>query len=129
MNIAPPFPLRVLVPAAAALLVLSAFAAPARAANDYPTLDRVVYVEACMAQHPGPRYEMLAKCSCTLDKIASEVSFSDFETMATATNANSIGGERGSELRDSEAMQNEIKRFRTLQSKAKQSCFINVESK
>ena len=49
--------------------------------------------------------------------------------MATATNANSIGGERGSELRDSEAMQNEIKRFRTLQSKAKQSCFINVENK
>ena len=120
---------RALLPAAAALLALAAFSAPARAANDYPTLDRVVYVEACMAQHPGPRYEMLAKCSCTLDKIASEVSFSDFETMATATNANSIGGERGSELRDSEAMQNEIKRFRTLQSKAKQSCFIHVESK
>ena len=120
---------RALLPAAAALLTLAAFSAPARAANDYPTLDRVVYVEACMAQHPGPRYEMLAKCACTLDKIASEVSFSDFETMATATNANSIGGERGSELRDSEAMQNEIKRFRTLQSKAKQSCFINVESK
>ena len=120
---------RALLPAAAALLALAAFSAPARAANDYPTLDRVVYVEACMAQQPGPRYEMLAKCSCTLDKIASEVSFSDFETMATATNANSIGGERGSELRDSEAMQNEIKRFRTLQSKAKQSCFINVESK
>jgi len=129
MNIAPPFPLRVLVPAAAALLVLRAFAAPARAANDYPTLDRVVYVEACMAQHPGPRYEMLSKCSCALDKLASEVSFSDFETMATATNANSIGGERGSEMRDSEAMQNEIKRFRTLQAKAKQSCFINVETK
>ena len=129
MNIAPPFPLRVLVPAAAALLLLGAFAAPARAANDYPTLDRVVYVEACMAQHPGPRYEMLSKCSCALDKLASEVSFSDFETMATATNANSIGGERGSEMRDSEAMQNEIKRFRTLQAKAKQSCFINVEAK
>jgi hypothetical protein len=129
MNTALPTPLRALLPAAAALLALAAVAAPARAANDYPTLDRVVYVEACMAQHPGPRYEMLSKCSCTLDKIASEVSFGDFETMATATNANSIGGERGSELRDSEAMQNEIKRFRTLQSKAKQSCFINVESK
>ena len=129
MNIALTSPLRVLVRGAAALLALAAFAAPARAANDYPTIDRVVYVEACMAQHPGPRYEMLSKCSCALDKIASEVSFSDFETMSTATNANSIGGERGSELRDSEAMQNEIKRFRTLQAKAKQSCFINVESK
>ena len=129
MNTALFSPLRALLPAAAALLVLAAFAAPARAANDYPTLDRVVYVEACMAQHPGPRYEMLSKCACALDKIASEVSFSDFETMTTATNANSIGGERGSELRDSEAMQNQIKRFRTLQTKAKQSCFINVESK
>ena len=129
MNTALFSPLRALLSAAVALLALAAFTAPARAANDYPTIDRVVYVEACMAQHPGPRYEMLSKCSCVLDKIASEVSFDDFETMSTATNANSIGGERGSELRDSEAMQNQIKRFRTLQTKAKQSCFINVESK
>ena len=119
---------RALLPAAAALLALAAFSAPARAANDYPTLDRVVYVEACMAQHPGPRYEMLAKCSCTLDKIASEVSFSDFETMATATNANSIGGERGSYIRDVDTLQQQIRKFRALQTQAMKSCLINLES-
>ena len=128
-NTALPSALRALLPAGAALLVLTAFAGPARAANDYPTLDRVVYVEACMAQHPGPRYEMLSKCSCALDKIASEVPFSEFETMSTATNANSIGGERGNEIRDTQVMQDEIKRFRTVQAKAKQSCFIQVETK
>jgi hypothetical protein len=126
MNTSPLLPLRLLLSAVAALFAVAASAAPERA-NDYPTLDRVVYVEACMAQHPGPHYEMLSKCSCALDKIASEVPFSDFETMTTATNANSIGGERGGEIRDTQAMQDEIKRFRTLQAKAKQSCFIKVE--
>ena len=72
---------------------------------------------------------MVAKCSCVLDKIAAEVSFDDFETMATATNANSIGGERGNAIRDAESMQTQIKRFRTLQTAAKKSCFINVDAK
>ena len=128
MNTSPLLSLRLLLPGMAALFAVAASAAPERA-NDYPTLDRVVYVEACMAQHPGPHYEMLSKCSCTLDKIASEVSFSEFETMTTATNANSIGGERGGEIRDTQVMQDEIKRFKALQAKAKHSCFINVEAK
>ena len=119
---------RALLPAAAALLALAAFSAPARAANDYPTLDRVVYVEACMAQHPGPRYEMLAKCSCTLDTIAREVSYDDYVEMTTATNANSIGGERGGYIRDVEVLQQDIRKFRTLQAQALKSCLVGVQS-
>lgn len=99
----------------------------AQAANDYPTVERVLYVHECMRQHPGNHHEMVNKCSCVIDKIASKVSFDDFETMSTAANANTIGGERGNMIRDVASMQDEIKRFRTLQTEAKKACFINTE--
>lgn len=114
--------------ALAAALAVGGYSAAAQA-HDYPTSDRVLFVEACMAKHPGARFEMLSKCSCALDKIASEVPFSDYETMATATNANSIGGERGNAIRDAEPMQEQIKRFRTIQAAANKGCFINDDAK
>lgn len=109
-----------------ALLPLGLLGA-AQAANDYPTAERVLYVHECMRQHPGNHFEMVNKCSCVIDKLADKVSFADFETMSTATNANTIGGERGNVIRDTEQLQGEIKRFRTLQAEAKKSCFINTE--
>ena len=92
--------------------------------NDFPTVDRVLYVQECMRNHPGPHYEMVNKCSCALDRLASEVTFDDYMTMNTAFNANSIGGERGNSIRDAEGMQVQIKRYRELQSRIQKSCFI-----
>ena len=93
-------------------------------AHDYPTSERVVFVEACMHDHPGGHYEMLNKCSCVLDTIARQVPFDDYVTMSTATNANSIGGERGSYIRDVESLQVQIRKFRQLQVQARKSCFL-----
>ena len=115
-------------PAQAALLV-SAFAlaaiAPARGwAFDYPTNDRVVYVEQCMADNPGPHYEMVSKCSCALDHIAKTTPYEDFVSMQTSTNASTIAGERGNAIRDAENLQMEVRAYRTIQDDAKKSCFI-----
>ena len=110
---------------------LAALASGAQAAdrvNDFPTVDRVLYVQECVRQHPGPHYEMVNKCSCALDALAREISFDDYTSMSTATNANSIGGERGNTIRDTEVLQGQIKRFREVQAKAKAGCFINVSS-
>ena len=110
--------------------LLAAFALFAGAAQmpalafDYPTSDRVVFVQACMRDNPGPHYEMLNKCSCALDKIASDVPFDDFVDMNTATNANSIGGERGNAIRDAESLQTMIRKYRKIQADAKQSCLF-----
>lgn len=109
-------------------VALASLGAPA-SAHDYPTADRVTYVNECMRQHPGHYYEMLNKCSCTLDKLASQLTFDEFDSMVTATNANSIGGERGNTIRDSESLQKEIRRFRDMQATAKKSCFINLDAK
>lgn len=106
------------------LLALLCLAGGAAQANDFPTVDRVLYVQECMRAHPGPHYEMVNKCACALDALAREVKFDDYVTMNTASNANSIGGERGGYIRDTEALQVQIKRYRELQSRVKAGCFI-----
>ena len=97
----------------------------AAASHDYPTAERVVWVEACMREHPGAgHYEMLNKCSCALDYISRKLTFDDYDTMHTAALAASIGGESGSLFRDTPEMQDKIKAFRKLQAEAQASCMI-----
>lgn len=98
-------------------------------AHDYPTNERVVFVQACMRDHPGGHYEMLNKCSCAIDAIARQLPLEAYTSMSTAANANSIGGERGSYIRDTESLQVDIRQFRTLTTQAKKGCFIKVEAK
>lgn len=102
-----------------------AASAPALA-NDFPTNERVLWVGECMREHPGNAFEMISKCSCALDRIAGQVKFDDYLTMSTASKANSIGGERGGYIRDTDMLQKEIRRFRDIQAKAKAACFINT---
>jgi len=106
-------------------LVLAAGVAFAQT-NDYPTTDRVVFVMACMRDHPGNHFEMINKCSCAIDAIARELPFDTYTAMSTALNANTIGGERGGYIRDTEMLQGDIRKFRQLTTKAKKGCFINV---
>jgi hypothetical protein len=109
------------------LLILAACAmaaATSALANDFPTVDRVLYVQECLRANPGPNFEMVNKCSCALDALASEVKFDDYVEMTTIVNAVSIGGERGGTLRDNETIKPQIKRFRDLQAKVQKSCFI-----
>ena len=56
-------------------------------ANDFPTVDRVLYVQECMRDNPGPNFEMVNKCSCALDALAREVKFDEYVEMSTITTA------------------------------------------
>jgi hypothetical protein len=109
-------------------LFLAAAAAGATAApagpHDYPTADRVVYVQACMRDNPGGYYEMVNKCSCALDRIAADVPFDDYVEMNTVVNAMTIGGERGAELRDNAGAKRQVTRWREIQARVKPACFI-----
>jgi hypothetical protein len=113
------------LPFAPVLAVLLGTSASAFAANDYPTADRVVYVQECMRVNPGPYFEMVNKCSCAVDALAAEVKYEEFVTMQTISNGMSIGGERGGAIRDVPTLQPELKKYRELQAKAKKGCFIN----
>lgn len=118
--------MRILTGLAAAAFAAAGVAAPKSGTHvhEYPTSDRVQFVQTCMQDHPGPHYEMLSKCSCTLDTIARSVSFEDYTEMNTATLANSIGGERGNTIRDTPLLQKDIRRYRDLLAEAKKACFI-----
>jgi hypothetical protein len=107
-----------------ATLVMSAAALPALA-NDFPTVDRVLYVQECMRDNPGPNFEMVNKCSCALDALARELKYEQYVQMSTIAKAMSIGGERGNDLRDNETLKAPLKRYRELQAKAQKGCFIN----
>ena len=111
------------------LALLSGAASLPALAHDYPTVDRVLYVQDCMNSHPGPFYEMVNKCSCALDALARELPFDDYTSMMTVTRAMSIGGERGNTIRDTEPLQAQAKRFRELQSKAQSGCFLGPPSR
>lgn len=95
------------------------------AANDFPTVDRVLFVQECVRSNPGPYYEMVNKCSCAVDALAAEVGFDDYTTMATIANGMTIGGERGGAIRDVPTLEPQLKRYRELQTRVKKSCFIN----
>jgi hypothetical protein len=105
------------------LCLLSALCGAAQA-NDFPTVDRVLYVQECMRSHPGPGFEMVNKCSCALDALAGEVRYEEYVDLTTIANAVSIGGERGAALRDNDSLKAPIARWRALQAKAQKACFI-----
>ncbi|MBN8441606.1 MAG: hypothetical protein J0M28_07895 [Thauera sp.] len=113
---------------ALAACLFSALAAKA-SANDFPTQERVLYVQECMQTHPGNAYEMISKCSCALDALAQEISYDDYMTLHTATLAQRIAGERGASLRDNAIVGKEVKRLRELQARAYKRCFIETSAK
>jgi hypothetical protein len=116
-------PLRLTTCTLVALAALAP-AMPAQAANDFPTTARVLYVHECMRDHPGPHFEMVNKCSCALDKLAEQLSFDQYESLSTEANATTIGGERGAYLRENEAVQTDVRRYRKLQTEVKKACFV-----
>lgn len=109
----------------AAVMAALLLASGAARANDFPTADRVLYVEECIRANPGPYFEMVNKCSCAIDAIAAEVKFDEYTTMQTISNGMSIGGERGGAIRDVPTLRPELTKYRELQTKVKKSCFIN----
>ena len=79
-----------------ALAALALCTASARAVeapvNDFPTAARADYVFACM-QVNGQTREVLNKCSCSVDVIASLMAFADYEEVETILSVRQKGGE------------------------------------
>ena len=104
--------------------ILPAFLPLIAGAHDYPTVDRVEYVHACMRDNPGPKQEMVYKCSCVVDAIARDMTYEEYVDASTAANAYSIAGEKGEAIRNADVLKKLAMRFRELQSQAKKSCFV-----
>jgi hypothetical protein len=95
-------------------------------AHDYPTFERVLFVEACAREHPErARHEMIYKCSCALDAIADEIPYDQFVEVSTAFYAGQVAGKRGTSVRESDEGRKDIARFREARTKAYGKCLIN----
>lgn len=81
-------------------LLVSCIVAGPVLANDYPTTARVQYVVECMSKHGGPNYGTMYQCSCSIDQIASALSYDEFVEADTYARGRRAMGERGGVLRE-----------------------------
>ena len=105
-------------------LLFLALVATGASANDFPTTERVLGVQACMQKHQGPFYEMLHKCACALDEVAAQLSFAEYVELSTIANAMTIAGERGNGMRENESLKAPFARFKQINKQAEKACFI-----
>ncbi len=109
-----------------ALIACIAMARPASAdMPGYPTLDRVMFVDACMQQNTErPRQELIYKCVCVFDQLADEFSYEEFSALQTASLALTMTGERGRVMR-TDSMRTQANRFRAVLETAKSACLLS----
>jgi hypothetical protein len=94
-------------------------------AYDYPTSDRVQFVEECVRDYPDRgHFEMVAKCSCLVDQLAKKYDYDQFVDLTTAAKAFSISGERGNVVRDSDIGKSLNAEYKKAAQEGKEACFI-----
>ena len=109
-----------------ALLAVSIIAATphvwAEDLNDYPTAVRADYVFGCMKAN-GETQELLQKCSCSIDVIASIIPYDRYVTAETIISMSQVTGPVGSEFRSTEQARLALQEFRRAQAEAEIRCF------
>jgi hypothetical protein len=97
---------------------------PARA-NDYPTATVADYVLACMAAN-GNSAQALQQCSCSIDVLASLLSYEDYSMAETVLRMRQVngGGEKMALFRETPFAKSTIDRLRRAQVEAEVRCFL-----
>ncbi|WP_299841849.1 hypothetical protein [uncultured Paracoccus sp.] len=111
--------------AAALLAVLAtplAGPAVAQELNDFPTNARAEYVFACMATN-GQNRNMLDRCSCAIDQIASVITYEDYVSAETVLAMRQVSGERASMFRGMPEMTEMVATLRRAEAEAEILCF------
>jgi hypothetical protein len=105
-----------------ALIIAAAPSASADDLNDYPTSARAEYVFGCMKAN-GETQEILQKCSCSVDVIASLIPYERYVTTETILSMSQVTGPVGSEFRSTEPAKLALQEFRRAQAEAEVRCF------
>ncbi len=90
--------------------------------NDYPTSARADYVFGCMAAN-GQTREMLDRCSCSIDEIASILTYDQYLEAETVLSMRRVGGERMSFFRSAAMAESMVADLRRAQAEAEIICF------
>lgn len=114
---------RVIFLAAATLVAAPALAqSVAEQTNDYPTEARADYVFGCMAAN-GQTQDMLRKCSCSIDRIASVLPYDAYVEAETVLSLQQVGGERMSVFKSAPLAKAYVADMRRAQAEAEILCF------
>lgn len=92
------------------------------AANDYPTSVRADYVFACMAVN-GQSSDVLNRCSCSIDTIASILTYDDYVSAETVLRMRLSTGERSTLFRGGAMVTAAVADLRRAQAEAEIICF------
>lgn len=90
--------------------------------NDYPTAARADYVFACMVTN-GQSREMLDRCACSIDEIASILPYEKYLEAETVLSMRRVGGERMSFFQSAAMAENMVANLRRAQAEAEIVCF------
>lgn len=91
-------------------------------ANDYPTEARAEYVFACMAVN-GRTQEVLRKCSCSIDVVASILTYETYVEAETVLALRQTSGERVGMMRTAPMANALVEDLRRAQAEAEIRCF------
>lgn len=90
--------------------------------NDYPTEARADYVFGCMAAN-GQTRELLSRCSCSIDVIASILPYDGYVAAETVLSLRQTAGERMTIFRTAEPAKGAVANLRRAQAEAEIRCF------
>ncbi len=90
--------------------------------NDFPTAARADYVFGCMAAN-GQSRQMLERCSCSIDEIASILTYEAYLEAETVLSMRRVGGERMSFFKSSAMAEGIVAELRRAQAEAEVVCF------
>jgi hypothetical protein len=109
----------------ATLIVAALTGAPSVKAadlNDYPTSARADYVFACMKAN-GETQDILQKCSCSIDVIASIIPYDGYVSAETIISMSKVTSPVGAEFRATEQAKLAMRELRRAQAEAEVRCF------
>ena len=116
---------RIFVFAALLMLSIGSSVLPLQAQEtrqDYPTVAIADYVFGCMAAN-GQTRQALEQCSCSIDVIASLLTYEDYVDAETVARMRLLSGEKGSVFRTGAESKEALARLKRAQAEAEIRCF------
>ena len=109
---------------AALIFVLAGavFPAAAQVTKDYPTAARTEFVLGCMAVN-GNTPEMLQKCSCSIDVVASLISYEKYVRIETVMRMQQVPGDRTASFRGAAWANAMIDELKSAEAESTLKCF------
>ncbi len=90
--------------------------------DNYPTFVLADYVFACMAAN-GQTFDVLQKCSCSIDYIQQRLSYDEYEEAETIMRAQLDIGQRGIFYREATWANERVDKLKKLQAESTLECF------